>query len=410
LWAYDTDRLGRTSALSSQVVELVESRPGREVFISTAPHPVGQKTIAHRYAPMFQGVRSDEEQRRRVEKHRTGMQNRVANLGLPGPRWPVGYVAVRDERGRCAGGAFDELIGAVQLLTDWFLEGLSYREMTRRINESAYPAPANGKRWYSSAVRRILANDHYAGYVRWGSHHNEVASSRFPALWDEEIYSRVIAERRRRARGPYVHRGGGPYTGIAFCGRCGARMTRRKAGSGRWFLRCGTHTFRKDRGQGCHPNNIPQEDVTRAVRAFLTGLAEEDVLDRLLAERQPVSSRARLEARLDQEQAAIEGLALRQQRLDVALEMGKMAVDRYRARDDALVAERAMRQRIVAELQQELQPEPSLDAQRAAILALCESFPELIIDAEPATVARVLQAAGVVVLVEDGAVVAVDLG
>ena len=86
LHCVDADRLGRDPALSNQVVSLVE-KSGAEVYFASAPHPIGQQTAGHRYLFAIQSTRAGEDQRRRVQNQRMGLQARVRR-GLPAGNWP----------------------------------------------------------------------------------------------------------------------------------------------------------------------------------------------------------------------------------------------------------------------------------------------------------------------------------
>jgi len=79
LSADDDCRLGRDPALSNQAISLVE-KSGAEVYLASAPHPIGQSSIGQRYIHAIQAVRAQEDQRRRVEYHARGTRARVRTL------------------------------------------------------------------------------------------------------------------------------------------------------------------------------------------------------------------------------------------------------------------------------------------------------------------------------------------
>lgn len=400
----DSDRLGRDPALIQQFYSLAE-RCACEVYDASMPHQLGQQSIGHRYGTAVKSVAAGEDQRRRVHRHRSGMRGRVRR-GLHPAVWPVGYQAIRDEGGRCLGAEFDDLIGAVQLITRLFLEGRGYHSIVDELNKSAWTLPG-GRLWYYSAVRRALQNDIYAGFVSWGSVRSSEPSPHFPALWDGATYAAVLRERERRKES-YTHPRGGPLTGVAFCARCGWSMNRvRPRPNSGYYLRCSKHAGTRDANWApCHPNHLLESAALGALLAWVRDLASPEVLDRALRAERGLPD-------LDQEAAfarsRLEELEGNRQRLALALAAGHLDAGMYRATDDGILAELERVRARLAEVDARIRAQPDPEEMRAHLDALLEGLPHLLREGDPGAVSGAFRTVGVRVWCEDRAVVLITL-
>lgn len=410
LWALDPDRLGRDPALAQQVISLVE-KSGAEVYLASSPHTIGQKTAGHRYLSAIQSVRAGEDQALRTHRHRSGMRGRVLKRQLHPSNWPRGYRAIRNGSGQVVGAEFDDEIGVVALASKLFLDGLSYEQIRERLDESAYE-PSGGGLWNRNSVRQMLLNDTYAGLLSWGAVRVDTPSPHFPALWDGPTFAAMVRERRRRrahSHGGYVRKGGGPYTGVAFCRRCGYAMTRQRSTRGHTYLRCNKHARRRMLGDGCHWNHMPEWKVTEAIAEYLVVYSTAERVDEALAEL--VDSQEEATARRDlagAEKRVVE-LVRRRERLAHALASGDLDGGMYRTTDDALLGRLAGEEERIAELERYLAALPDLEERRRILEGLAGEFAVLVEKGEPAQVARALQEAGIRVEAEEGEVVSVGM-
>lgn len=286
--------------------------------------------------------------------------------------------------------------------TDLFLRGLAYTEIVRRLNAGPYPAPGGGP-WQHGTVWSLLHNDTYAGRPRWGPYHPDGPSVHFPALWDEATYTAVLNERQRRIRRPYVRRGAGPLTGVAYCGRCGGRMTRARThykGSTYTFLNCSTHRHRTTTGISCHHNNIPEHRILSEISTFLDWLATPARLDQALDELAANPDHDRIQVELDQVLHTVRDCEQQRQRLVLALAAGQLHADLYRDADDLLLDRLNRARQRASELQQLLDARPDPQARRELLDLLIREFPSLLAHADPAELAALLQQAGIRVEIE----------
>jgi DNA invertase Pin-like site-specific DNA recombinase len=404
LWALDVDRLGRDPALSNQVISLVEKNGG-EIYLASAPHPIGHVSTGQRYLYSIQSVRAKEDQDLRTYRLGQGIAARVRG-GLPANHWPLGYRPIPGPDGAAATAEPDPgLAPAVELITSRFLAGEPYAAIVRALNASPYHPP-RARRWTYSVVWKVVHNDVYAGVITWGDVQSPDPSPHFPHLWDPATHAAVIRERARRTQHPRDKSAGSPLAGVVFCGKCGYQLTRHKNRSGSYSLRCSKHNRASVTGEPCHPNHIPEQEVISALSAHLRDLVTPAALDEALV---TLDLAAPLDDRLAEGDRRLADLATRRERLALTLAAGKMDPQIYRRADDLLLADVDVLNREHANLQTQLAAIPSIDDRRAALLALADLLPHLVTAAPSVRVRTLLQNAGLHVTVEAGAITSIDL-
>ena len=131
-------------------------------------------------------------------------------------------------------------------------EGLGVSRIVRRLNETGILSP-KGQDWTNCAVREILSNPAYAGFVRWGFRptvktvengevklHNprrkdyELFPGLHPALISKETFDAAqskLAQNKSRP-GPKQVETKNPLSGLVICSKCGRAMVRRPYGNG----------------------------------------------------------------------------------------------------------------------------------------------------------------------------------
>lgn len=336
LHVLEMSRLGRDPALSQAAASMLE-RNGAELYNAASPHVIGQRSIGNKFADVIEMVSSQEEQIKRVHRHRSGMRGRVRRGLFPGTP-PTGYRLVRNAQGTTIGAEFDEMIDAVRQCTEMYLRGSSWQEIKAVLDESPYAPPRSDveRGWPLISIRNWMGNDAYAGLPTWGGAQPDRPSTRYPALWDEQTYQEILAERERRR--VLMPRGdNSPVLGIAFCDRCKSRMHRDwKSHKHGKYLRCGRHAMstRADLDVSpCHPNYIKERLVLRAIAAYLAPIQELSVLEELMVQGSPDN---RTEFRLGEIERSLADYAQQRKRLALALAAGQMQPDIYAEADEQI--------------------------------------------------------------------------
>ena len=406
LWARDPDRLGRDPALAQTVASLV-IKSGGEVYVASAPHVLGQQSTGQRYVYAIQSVRAQEDQQTRVRYIRMGMRQRIAR-GLVPNHWPIGYRALKDPlSGETTGGELDELAPAVRLATRLFLQGTSYERIVAALDGSPY-RPPNAASWHYGTVYKMLQSDVYGGMVSWGEYRNPEPSDSFPHLWDTATFEAVQRERSRRSRKTYARSDGNPFLDVAYCARCGSRMTQAtNTAQDTVYLRCSSHVRRnQDATAECHANYTHRELVREAIASFLAGIAGRGDVERLRgAQRQDTRERARL----GEIEGELEDADRRRRRLALAYASGAMDMLIYQAADQEIVRQVEAWKEERGEIEVALASTVGHEARLAAVRSVRPLLAAGLDGAGSRELAMLLQNAGVRVWCEDGAVVRVEM-
>jgi len=382
------------------------TRPRRRKAVTApAPHQVGQASVGQRYLYAIQSVRAAEDQTLRTRRTMGGLRARVRR-GLPANHWPLGYRPIPGPTGAAATAEPDpDLAPAVTLATDLFLKGESYSAIVRALDASPY-RPPRVARWSYSTVRKMLANDFYAGFPHWNQVSPDYPSPHYPPLWDPDTHALILRERARRTRDRYNKSHGSPLAGVVFCRRCGHQMARHTCHGKDHWLRCSKHTHKATTGEPCHPNHVKESDVVAALAAFLETLATPAALEAALDHTDDVAHLRQQVAGLDGHLAELE---LRRQRLALALAAGHMDPHIYRAADDLLLADVDATRARLLDLHRLIAAAPDPAQRRASIEALAAAFPDLVGQAPPIQLRTLLQNAGLRVEVEQGEVKSIVL-
>lgn len=309
-------------------------------------------------------------------------------------------------------------VAIVRRIEKMYMEqGMGGAAIARKLNREGVPSPG-GSQWQGSTVLYILKSPFYCGYVTWGltrrttvfdADKGGFVNRAMPApiveslteqlghkptvfdllrhpdkLAEQDVYISeglhepvrsvefqkalyAEIERRRSMGGRAASTKGKPYlfTGILFCGYCGARMVA-IARRNTVYYACRAHRA----GQMCSNKRRPKErDIydlckqiiervasdPQAIEDYIAGQADRDVWA-LESERESVAN-------------ALEGLGERRQRWNDAYEAGVIDMDTYSDRLGSLESEHErLMQRLVA-INRELQSARTTEARRANLLA-----------------------------------------
>jgi phage gp37-like protein/DNA invertase Pin-like site-specific DNA recombinase len=419
LYGIDVDRLGRDPALGQQVISLVE-KAGGEAYLESAPHQVGHKTTGHRYLEAIMSVRAGEEQQRRKYHYRTGMKGHIRKGLLP-TRPPFWLDSVRDDTsGAVVAYQFNDQAAALDMMTRMFLASHSHREIRKALQDSPYPPPRSGQRWWPYTVYLTLASDAPAGYVEWAGHRSETPSDKVPARWDAATHAAIVRERRRRAKdSPTPGRGrrdSRSLAGVLKCRRCGSPLTRQRSRRGSKVYdkyRCGRHAVKsvypEDPSYAYHPNAAYTEAALAQVAEFFQSLTSPARLDVLVGDLLSDAQADALRTELADKEAEQASIAEHRRRLGHGFAAGDVAPDIYRQVDDELQARQLAAQARAGELRRTLDALPGQAERRQVLADVAVLFPTLLAEADEREIAIALQNLGLVVEVEEGQILDIHL-
>jgi site-specific DNA recombinase len=246
-------------------------------------------------------------------------------------------------------------------------------------------APANGGRWTTQRLRKLLCSPRLVGLRE---HHGQLYPGNFPAILEREQWEAVVAVLTDPAR-KRMAVGGTPrhlLTGMLFCGVCGARMYAKRDRHGAWVYLC---PGRSGGGRSCVGRRADQ--VERLITGALFDAVESPAWDQQAAEL-PADDPARPHhERLAQLTAELDVLDRRIGEAELAEELGqrphpsaatlrRMLADREAERDQHQAAVlRLQRGRTVAAVPRNLREvweDLSLDRRRNILKAVLRLPPE----------------------------------
>lgn len=169
-------------------------------------------------------------------KNAYAMPKRITERGLP-HKVPYGYIHVK------SGPALVDPVAskAVILAKDLLLAGNSLRQVCDALEAEGHPAPRGGRDWYPQTLKDMMLNPFYAGEVIWlreqvrrdprtGRRATKSTPERtirgqgaHEPLWTREEHERLAAEVERRDK-TFIGKRAYLFSGLLFCGRCGASM------------------------------------------------------------------------------------------------------------------------------------------------------------------------------------------
>ena len=184
-----------------------------------------------------------------------------------------------------------EAAALVQQIFVWYLEGLGYNAIAKRLNDEGYKT-RNGKPWYQSTIMAILRNAAYTGDLllqktyrenhmtkrkrfNQGEHPMFRVEEAHEAIISKEMFDAVqkeIARRANRFQKPATSNPVHPFNGKLVCGVCGGSFHKKETHGGPVWT-CGK--FNRFGKSACASKHI-SEDVLINTTATALGLAAFD--------------------------------------------------------------------------------------------------------------------------------------
>ncbi len=191
----------------------------------------------------------------------------------------------------------EEEAAVVRKIFDMYINGHGYKAISNHLNKQGFKTKKSNA-FSITAIRTILSNPVYAGYIRYNVRRNWTEQRRnninpdpiivpgqHKAIISEETWKQVKTNMKKRSRKPNrIHDGEFPLTGILRCPVCSAGMVigrttnRLKDGSKRVleYYVCGAW---KNKGIAvCNSNSVRTDYADKYVLGKLTKLAKNEVL------------------------------------------------------------------------------------------------------------------------------------
>lgn len=259
LYVHSPDRLARKYAWQAVLLEEFRKHEVEVVFLNhdrRDDSPEGEMLL------QLQGMFAEYERAKILERSRRGRrfaarQGKVSVLGHA----PYGYRYLpKDQTGDAQYQVVFDQARLVKQMFEWVaLEGLSLRQVARRLTEQGVPTATGKSRWDRSTVRGILKNPAYKGSAGFGKKRgvprpprvrpprgqpevprrpkvprpappDEIETIPVPAIVSAELFDAVaeqLQENRRRQR---ERQSGAKYLlgGLLVCHRCGSAYCGRR--------------------------------------------------------------------------------------------------------------------------------------------------------------------------------------
>lgn len=164
------------------------------------------------------------------------------------PDAPYGYEFKYDDRGKKYLAINEEQAAAVRLVFSMYLENKGATKIANKLNALGYETN-NHIEFKAKAVRDILSNITYCGYVKWKTidrkNHSRlrpdgeqiIAKGHHEPIIDEFTFNRVQEIRKGKHISPTKNKVSNPLAGIVVCKKCGHNIIQ-KISRGKTYLWC----------------------------------------------------------------------------------------------------------------------------------------------------------------------------
>ena len=299
LLVWDIDRLARDLGL--QMLLLAEFRElGIEVVFLNSPPP--GETPLDELMFNITGAFAQYERSKIAARMRRGWLHKVkSGERVPQPA-PYGYRYVPSQAGKPSGWLIDPSASqVVKQVFQWYTEeGLSVRQITKRLNAAAIPSP-KGSLWHPSVVDKILHRQSYTGQGYYNRRYKNQATDgalklcgrgrlthprlsprpreewvpfSVPAILSTQTWQKAqaIMERnvqlaRRNSKRPYL------LSGLLVCGLCGHTLYATTY-KGQPYYRCPNGSKNRAAGIARHSMTVKGNVAEQAIWASLSQLLQ----------------------------------------------------------------------------------------------------------------------------------------
>lgn len=164
------------------------------------------------------------------------------------PDAPYGYEFKYDDKGKKYLAINDDQAAAVRLVFEMYLQNNGATKIAKKLNSLGYETN-NHIEFKAKAVRDILSNITYCGYVKWKTidrkNHSRprpndeqiISKGKHEPIIDEFTFNRVQEIRKSKYISPTKNKVSNPLAGIVICKKCGHNLIQ-KISRGKIYLNC----------------------------------------------------------------------------------------------------------------------------------------------------------------------------
>ena len=169
LLTYCTDRLARKFVLQALILDELERFGVKTMFLEGGAADDPLSKLMHQIT----GAVAEFERAKITERYRRGKLYRARCGEIVSPDVPFGYVKIPRSDGVSAHADIQEAEAVVvrRIFDQYVKEGLTVRQIAKRLTLTRVPTPRNGGQWSWSAVDRILHEEAYIGTYYYNRKH-----------------------------------------------------------------------------------------------------------------------------------------------------------------------------------------------------------------------------------------------
>ncbi|MEN3132961.1 recombinase family protein [Bacillus cereus] len=204
-------KLDRFTRSVSDLYNLLEYMEKYEVNFRSATEVYDTTTAMGRLFITLVAALAQWERENLAERVKFGIEQMIDEGKRPGGHSPYGYKF--DKFFNCT--VIENEAKWVVKVFNWYIQGLGYRKIAKRLNDHNVP-PRIAKKWTTASIYKLLHNDIYIGVYKWGT---KTIVDNHPAIIDRTIYLQVKKKMEQKQTDRSRH-GKFPFTGILTCGPC----------------------------------------------------------------------------------------------------------------------------------------------------------------------------------------------
>ena len=281
---HDPDRLSRKYAYQILILEEFECL-GIPIIFLEQPPPDDPKSVL---LVQIQGAVAEYERTKIAERYRRGKLYRARQGEVCWNSVPYGYRRIPRQDGSPAHLVLDEAQAeVVRTVFEWHAdEGMSVRQIARRLTRESYATPRGGPHWGETTVHRILHREDYLGVLYYNRScqtsvlspdggaarrkrsprpRSEWIAISVPPLIDRDLFERSQAQHdpNRQFSPRNLHEEHWLLRRMLRCGRCGLKCSCVAGGRHPHYYRC--QEPRLPGQSRCRPNHVRAQPLDALV-------------------------------------------------------------------------------------------------------------------------------------------------